>query len=163
MELELSVPPDPAEPLEVSGTGDDLQRFVTFYIGETLYAIPAVLVAEVGPMLSPTTLPDSPLFVPGISSHRGDLIAVIDLRSGVGELSTCQSPKIRSLVLRSFDAENMAVGFNVDRVSDLRSASIRSVAISENGLPIIKTFENENARLIGSAFLDALLTKTLEN
>lgn len=166
MELELSVPPDLKElsdpvTMPEMGIADD-QRFVTFYVGETLYAIPSQLVAEVGPKLTPTTLPDTPLYVPGISSHRGEVLVLIDLRNGAGELTTGQNPKPRSLILRNFDTESMQAAFNVDRVCDIRSASVRSISKTENDLPSLQIDDLSRARLITSAFLDELLTRTLE-
>lgn len=166
MELELSIPPNLRElggptPAFHSDSGEE-QRLVTFYIGETLYAIPASLVAEVGPRLSPTTLPDSPLYVAGVTSHRGEVLALIDLRNGVGELTVSQNPKARSLILRNVDAEAMQTAFNVDRVSDLRSAAI-DASFANGGISTVSINGVGTARVITSEFLDSLLTKTLEN
>lgn len=166
MELELSVPPNNLELKDVVETprseSSDDQRFITFYIGETLYAIPTVLVAEIGPKLSPTTLPDTPLYVPGITSHRGEVLVLIDLRNGAGELTTSHNPKFRSMILRNFDGEDMQAAFNVDRVCEIRSASVKSITASDNELQLLRVDGLGNARLITASFLDFLLTKTLD-
>jgi purine-binding chemotaxis protein CheW len=166
MELELSVPPDIRELNDAVETtrskSSEDQRFITFYIGETLYAIPTVLVAEVGPKLSATTLPDTPLYVPGITSHRGEVLVIIDLRNGAGELTASQNPKVRSMILRKFDGESMQAAFNVDRVCEIRTASVHSITANNNELQSLSIDGLGNARLISASFLDNLLTKTLD-
>lgn len=124
MELAISASVDESVPSGVvsdaAATPPNAQRFVTFYLGETLFAVAASAVSEVGSKLSPVPLPDSPRSLAGIAPLRGDIVSVVDLKAIEGELSQNPSPKPKSLVMKLGDSINdMAIAFNVDKIGEL--------------------------------------------
>ena len=103
-------------------------RFVTFYLGETQFAISADAVEEVTTPLTPTPLPDCPAPLSGIAHLRGEIVAVVDL----GHDPAGKGEKRRSVILRSFDpSQEMPVGFNVDRVGELLQINVAEIGHSE--------------------------------
>lgn len=107
-------------------------KFVSFYSGDVRYAIPARAVAEVTSLLSPTPLPDSPLSLLGIASHRGDILAIVD----TGTSSAAGDPlKKKSIVLRPIgDRFELPIAFNVDRIGEMvqfAAMEIRNLSTSD--------------------------------
>lgn len=126
--MELALPPSVDEVVpsgvvsDAAATLPDSQRFITFYLGETLFAVAASTVSEVGGKLSPVPLPSSPSSLAGIAPLRGDIISVVDLKAIEGELSQNQSPKPKSLVMKLSDSMNdMVMAFNVDKIGEMVS------------------------------------------
>lgn len=97
--------------------GETTHKFVSFYLGERHYAMPARSVAEVTGHLTPTPLPDGPTPLAGIAPHRGDILAVIDTGIGTG---SGDPAKRKAVVLRPLgDKVELPVAFNVDRIGEM--------------------------------------------
>ena len=132
---------------QTAPTGETTHKFVSFYLGEKHYAVPARAVAEVTGHLTPTPLPDSPGPLSGIAPHRGDILAIVD----TGTAAASGDPaKRKAVVLRpTGDKVDLPVAFNVDRIGemlqiraeDLRHASsedpLGEFEASVNGLPVL--------------------------
>jgi chemotaxis signal transduction protein len=117
----------------VPSTAAVQHKFVSFYFGETHYAIPARAVAEVTAHLSPTPLPDSPRTFLGIAPHRGDILAVVEAGTGA---QAADMSKRKAIVLRPIgDRIEVPVAFNVDRIGEmlqLSASEIRTVLSSDS-------------------------------
>lgn len=101
-----------------------VHKFVSFYLGDTQYALPSKDVAEVTGHLTPTPLPDSPANLLGIASHRGDILAVVRLDD---ESSGGSPTKGKSVVLRPAGSVEMPIAFNVDRLGELLHISTADI------------------------------------
>ncbi|MDI1241374.1 MAG: chemotaxis protein CheW [bacterium] len=154
--MELHIPPAAEGSLNVSPreaetqsdpTVETLYKFVSFYFGETHYAVPARSVAEVTGHLMPTPLPDGPGPLSGIAPHRGDILAIVNTGVAAG---SGDPAKRKAVVLRPIgDKVELPIAFNVDRIGemlqiraeDLRHASIDDplgeFEASVNGQPVL--------------------------
>lgn len=128
-------------------TGETIHKFVSFYLGERHYAMPAGAVAEVTGHLTPTPLPDGPEPLTGIAPHRGDILAVVNTGAPAG---SGDPAKRKAVVLRPMgERVELPVAFNVDRIGemlqiraeDLRHAStedpLGEFEASVNGQPVL--------------------------
>jgi chemotaxis signal transduction protein len=98
-------------------TGETTFKFVSFYLGENHYALPARAVAEVTGYLTPTPLPDGPGPLSGIAPHRGDILAVVNtgIATGSGEPA-----RRKAVILRPIgDRVELPVAINVDCIGEM--------------------------------------------
>lgn len=162
MELDLSSTPDAVIPSGAVSDAPNTQRFVTFYLGETLFAVAASAVAEVGSKLSPVPLPDSPRSLAGIVPIRGDIVSVVDLKAAEDELSQNPSAKPKSLIMKTGDPVNdMAIAFNVDKIGELVSIPFDKVVPLPGSNGRVAQFQasldGQTVRIIDPAQLALLL------
>lgn len=109
-----------------------LHRFVTFYSGETQYAIPATAVAEVTGHLTPIGLPDSPISLSGIAPHRGDILAIVETGTSSGRVA--EPAKRKTIILRPIgDNVELPVAFNVDRIGEILQIGASQITLSTAG------------------------------
>lgn len=138
---------------------DQPRRFVSFFLGETQFALPAEAVEEVTVPLTPTPLPDGPASLSGIAHLKGDIVAVIDLGHGppAGPLE-----KRRSVVLRSHDSSiEMPIGFNVDRAGELVQIRVGEIGYSDfpdSIAPFEALIGGRTIRIVETSRISALLT-----
>lgn len=132
------------------------ERFVTFQLGAQTYCVSTETVAEISHPLEITPLPLSPPSVIGICSIRGTIIAVVDLRSLLGEKESGPDAKPKFLVFRSTGADS-PVAVPIDRVHDV-------VAISNESFrqptprtdPFISSSANEGGNAIHLLDIDRI-------
>ncbi|MGC4113366.1 MAG: chemotaxis protein CheW [Myxococcales bacterium] len=94
-------------------------------IAGTAFAVEAGLVQEVVRTPPITPLPGAPPFLVGVASHRGDVVAIVDLARLLGRGETQVRERSRLAIARS---EGMVVGLLADEVLGLvklPSASIQ--------------------------------------
>lgn len=100
-------------------------KFVSFYLGEKHYAVPARAVAEVTGHLTPTPLPDGPVPLSGIAPHRGDILAIVDTGVAIG---SGDPAKRKAVILRSTgDKVELPIAFNVDRIGEMLQISAQDL------------------------------------
>jgi purine-binding chemotaxis protein CheW len=96
---------------------------VTFGMGETLFALPVALVQEILDPRPVSRLPNSPPHLLGVIDVRGSSVAVIDLRTLLGEPPRAEQPDTRIMVLqigpRGGGAGSLQVALRVDRVIEV--------------------------------------------
>jgi purine-binding chemotaxis protein CheW len=63
---------------------DPSKNFVGFVVGEVEYAVPIACVKEIANPLPLVSLPHAPRAVVGVADYRGDVVAVVDLRTRFG-------------------------------------------------------------------------------
>jgi len=119
----------PREEFEFVANQADGQRAsrescIVFLLDGTGYAIPIRNVLELDAMPRVTAVPNVPAFVRGITNLRGEIVAVLDLRSLLGMERTGAPQRGRILIVRSTDQLSAALA-----VDDVRGAA--SLALGE--------------------------------
>jgi purine-binding chemotaxis protein CheW len=111
-----AVPVAPAAVLEV----------VTFALGGEQYALETRYVREVVRLTDCTPLPGAPPFLLGVLNLRGDILAVLDLRSFFGVAGQAPTERSRVLVL---GGERVEFGLLADAAHEVRA--LRADAVLE--------------------------------
>jgi purine-binding chemotaxis protein CheW len=87
-----------ADPSAPSGDGRT-RRFLTFFIDQRLYALPAEEVCEVIRMPPAAKVPQSPKSLLGVANLRGAILPLASARALVGRGEAAASPHARAIVL----------------------------------------------------------------
>jgi purine-binding chemotaxis protein CheW len=74
-------------------------RFLTFHVGEQLYALASEAVLEVIRMPAVARVPQGPPALLGIANLRGAVLPIASLRQLLGKSAAAQSPSARAIVL----------------------------------------------------------------
>lgn len=102
---------------------------VTFGLGSSVFSINASLVSEIIQPLAITPLPNCPKSVEGVAVLRGELIALLNIRSIVNIPHTSESKRSKWIVL-SASAGSTRFAFPVDRLVEI--ASVKRLTENEN-------------------------------
>jgi purine-binding chemotaxis protein CheW len=95
-------------------------QYITFRLGDELFAIDVINVREVLELSQVTKVPASPAYLRGVVNVRGKAIPVADLRAKFGLPSTADTPETRIVVMEiEIDGESTVVGGIADRVDDV--------------------------------------------
>jgi len=149
MEIDPQAPDDQAEtgspePRPSPENGSVRHKFVSFFLGEKYYAMPANAVTEIVGRLTPTRLPDAPPALLGIAPLRGDILAVIDAGS---DESLLQNSKQKAVVLRpQAPSIELPVAFNVDRVGELLQIGEDDIRFAASEDPLATFESNVNGK-----------------
>jgi purine-binding chemotaxis protein CheW len=84
-------------------------RFLTFRLADTLYALPAGIVAEVIHVPAVARVPQSPSSLLGIANLRGAVLPVVDLGALLGHSSDNRSAATKAIVLDTGTSFALAV------------------------------------------------------
>lgn len=98
----------------------ELNKFLTFTIGEEVYGIPILNVKEIIGMLDITSVPKMPDFIKGIINLRGKIIPVMDLRLKLG-LESRKYDSRTCIIVVEMEISNQIrlTGLVVDTVSEV--------------------------------------------
>src|SRR5215203_4430630 len=96
----------------------DGEKFVVFFLGDALFAIPARQVTEVIRPLPFTPLPKAPSWLAGIANLRGEIISVVSLFEFCRKHSAPPSPRSKFIVLRPKNYHS-AVAFPIDNLNEI--------------------------------------------
>jgi purine-binding chemotaxis protein CheW len=103
----------------MAGTSSEAQ-FVTFSLGEEIFAVPVEVVREILDHEEPFKIPHGPEYLLGLRDVRGQGVPVIDLRLRLGMSRTEKTPHTRILVLDVPVADRvLALGLVADRVYEV--------------------------------------------
>ncbi|AXV16953.1 chemotaxis protein CheW [Neorhizobium sp. SOG26] len=95
-------------------------QFVTFSLGEEIFAVPVEVVREILDHEEPFKIPHGPDYLLGLRDVRGHGVPVIDLRLRLGMTRTEKTPHTRILVLDVPVADRvLALGLVADRVYEV--------------------------------------------
>ena len=92
------------------------EKLVGFRIGEVAYAVPIHAVREIVNPIPLTALPHLPDTIAGVVDHRGEVVAVVDLRARFGLPPAPVSRRAKWILV---DVEGRTVGLVVDQVTDV--------------------------------------------
>ncbi len=109
-----------SSPLATGGIAVDASQYLTFTLGEEVFAMDIRTVREiiqVGPM---TTVPLMPGFVRGVINLRGAVVPVIDLQARFGRQPASVGKKTCIVIFDAIRAgERVELGLLVDAVSEV--------------------------------------------
>ncbi len=95
---------------------DPQKSLVGFTVGEVAYAVPIGSVKEIVNPLDVTALPHAPGAIAGVADHRGEVVAVIDLRRRFGLPPIEHRARCKWILV---DVAGRTVGLIVDGVTDV--------------------------------------------
>ncbi|RPF48730.1 purine-binding chemotaxis protein CheW [Hydrogenoanaerobacterium saccharovorans] len=105
------------ENINASTALDDLMgRFLTFYIGDTIYGVELLHVLEIISIQAITSVPKVPNYIKGIINLRGKIVPVVDVRLKLGKEEREYDERTCIIVV---SIDEMSVGLIVDRVSEV--------------------------------------------
>jgi purine-binding chemotaxis protein CheW len=99
---------------------NDSNQYMTFKLGDELFAINVSQVREVLEVLQITKVPTAPAYMRGVVTVRGQAIPVVDLRSRFGLQSVADTPHTRIIVMElTIDGETAILGGLADSVHEV--------------------------------------------
>ncbi|MGX5667692.1 chemotaxis protein CheW [Rhizobium daejeonense] len=95
-------------------------QFVTFALGEEIFAVPVEVVREILDHEEVFKIPNGPDYLMGLRDVRGQGVPTIDLRLKLGLPRTVPTPNTRVLVLDiPFEDRSLTLGMVADRVFEV--------------------------------------------
>ncbi len=130
------------------------KQYLTFCLGEELFALESSLVLEVLEVPAITRIPRVPEFLVGVINLRGNAATVVDVRRKFGMEPTRHTKDTCVIVVeREFEGERLAVGLLADSVREVLEISPQDVLEPpEMGLAVDAAFVSGVARH-GDGFL----------
>lgn len=108
-------------------------QFLTFMLGEEVFALDIRNVREIIQYCSMTTIPLMPTFVRGVINLRGAVVPVIDLQARFGRPSASVGKKTCIVIFDSVRSdEKVELGLMVDAVSEVIDLTADSIEPSPN-------------------------------
>lgn len=104
---------------------DELLQLVTFRIGNEEYGVDILHVQEIIRMIDITRMPSTPEHIDGVINLRGNVIAVMDLRTRFGMEHRPHDGHTRIMVV---NLSGTVMGFVVDAVSEVLRIPAGTVA-----------------------------------
>lgn len=114
-----------AEPEDTKSSGErtgEPLRVVVFRLGEEAYAFPLENVAEISRVPAITPVPGVEDFVVGLANLRGNVIAVLDIKTVFGIAEEEERPLVAQRLL-CLDSDGVAAAVLVDRVEGVARVS----------------------------------------
>ena len=99
---------------------DPQKSLVGFAVGDVAYAVPISDVREIVNPLVLTELPHAPAAVVGVADHRGDVIAIVDLRLRFGLKPLPDRRRSKWILV---EVDDRTIGLIVDKVLDVFGTS----------------------------------------
>lgn len=110
---------DYVNPLD-AGARRKTQQYLTFSLGEEVFAMPISPVREIIQFGAITMVPLMPEFVRGVINLRGTVVPVIDMKARFGRASASVGKKTCVVIFdASRDGEKLELGLMVDSVSEV--------------------------------------------
>jgi purine-binding chemotaxis protein CheW len=106
-----------ARPLAEDASEANHEELVLFSLGGERYGVDASRVTAVVPPVSPTPLPGARAALAGVVNHRGEVLAVVDLRGLLGATLAAEVPSEGRIVV--VDAGGTVFGLRADEVIGL--------------------------------------------
>ncbi|EHS53501.1 CheW protein [Rhizobium sp. PDO1-076] len=104
----------------IMSTASTESQFVTFSLGEEIFAVPVTVVREILDHEDPFKIPHGPDYLLGLRDVRGQGVPVIDLRVRLGMSRTIRTNDTRILVLDiPIEGKTLAIGLVADKVYEV--------------------------------------------
>ena len=97
-------------------SSSELLQLVTFHLRDEEFAVDILYIQGINRMIEITKVPNSPDYVEGIISLRGNILPIIDLRRRLGLPAKEYDKSTRFIVV---EMESKVIGFIVDSVSEV--------------------------------------------
>jgi len=97
---------------------EDIQkdRYLTFLLGEYVYAVEIRCVTEIIGVMPITKIPETPNFVKGVINLRGQIVPIMDMRLKLHKEETVYTDRTCIIVV---DIETIVLGLIVDSVVEV--------------------------------------------
>lgn len=116
----------------------EASKYLTFRLGNDLYALEVSRVREIMGVQEITALPQAPAYVKGVINLRGKAIPVVDLRLKFG-LPEQPFTRRTCIVVAQRTAGQLLIGIIVDRVSKVSTLEIHPYRTKIKILPDFDT------------------------
>lgn len=105
---------------EIATNTDEGQQYLTFSLGQEMFAVGILNIREIIEYGSVTTVPMMPTFVRGVINLRGSVVPVIDLAARFGR-PPCEITRRSCIVIVELESEGerQELGVVVDAVSEV--------------------------------------------
>jgi purine-binding chemotaxis protein CheW len=101
-------------------SGSDEAQYVTFSLGDEVFAVPVGVVREILDHEEAFKIPNGPDYLVGLRDVRGQGVPVMDLRLKLGLTKTVATPHTRVLVMDiPLDHRMLTLGMVADRVYEV--------------------------------------------
>jgi purine-binding chemotaxis protein CheW len=111
-----------------SATGAAGGKYLTFAIGKEEYGLQILKVREIFGVMEITAVPRMPAHVRGVINLRGQVIAVVDLRTKFGMERAEQTEQTCIIVVEIYrDGRKFNTGIIVDKVSEVLSIGAENI------------------------------------
>lgn len=98
----------------------EVRQYLTFKLGEEIFALDVDKVREVLDYTAITRIPRTPPFMRGVINLRGSVVPVVDLRLAFGMTATAKTVSTCIVVVEvSMDGENVVLGALADSVEEV--------------------------------------------
>jgi len=103
--------------------GEEVNAYLTFSVGENTFGVHVEKVIEIKEFEQPKSVPESMVYVKGVTEHRDMIIPVIDAaqKFNLGQVEVTPQSCIVVLEIKKADSL-MSIGVLVDAVSDVFEA-----------------------------------------
>jgi purine-binding chemotaxis protein CheW len=101
-------------------------QYLTFNLGDDLYAVPIGTVLEIRASTAPESLEDAPVYVAGGFRHGGTRLPLVDLRRRLGLPSAATSALAVNVVVQ---ARSRRMGILADAVADVVDLGVAADAL----------------------------------
>jgi len=105
---------------QANDNSPDISQYISFNIGQEIYAVEITIVREIKGWIPTTSLPNSPEYMRGVINMRGVIVPVFDLRTRFNRGHT-EPGKTHVVIIVKLDKRT--IGILVDAVSDILSIS----------------------------------------
>ena len=103
-------------------------QYLTFSVGDEVFAMDIITVREIIQITSITTVPLMPDFVRGVINLRGAVLPVIDLKSRFGRGTALVGKRSCVVIFDSVrDGDKVELGLMVDSVSEVVEVPVSSI------------------------------------
>lgn len=119
----------------IEDQAEDALELTSFHLGKDVYAFESKAIREICAVKTITPLPCTPKHIDGLIYLRGQIITLIDLQQYLGMPASL--PVAESAAILA-DANELHVGFRVDKVLDTILVSRSALLISRKGLENVK-------------------------
>jgi len=99
---------------------NEIRQYLTFYLGEEVFAIDVANVREILEFTTVTKVPNTPEYMRGVINLRGSVVPVLDMRQKFGMTSTEKTINTCIVVVEVvYEEEEIVVGALVDSVQEV--------------------------------------------
>jgi purine-binding chemotaxis protein CheW len=142
--------------------GETGSRYVLFDLGATRYAVAIEGVAETGEVPKWTAVPNVPPWVRGVANLRGEILALIDLRTLLGLPRQEREVSARLVVVRHPEGGGATVGWIVDAIRGMAVITKSEIEEHVASLPKVTSEDRLAGLLAGVCHREGRLIAVLD-
>jgi purine-binding chemotaxis protein CheW len=113
-----------------TGAPSEVRQYVSFFLGDTEYAIPILQCREIVRISTITRVPEAPAHVRGVVNLRGHIVPAVDTRHRLGVEASPLTAKARLIVV---EVAGRLFALIVDRVARILKLATSDIALVAEG------------------------------